>query len=505
MSHFVTNTDAPSSAPQYKIPKILHQLWIGDQSKRPALLMETWKKMHPDWEYIAWDEAELEKRGVVLECQQQIKDIPEINGKADIIRWNILYQYGGVFEDADSICLDSLDPDIFLTKNGFSCYENEDTRKGLVCCGSMGFPPKHPLLRDILDSISKLDLRPEVCNLKAWVTCACVLETNLLNTGNYPDFTVFPSHMFIPHHFSGPRYQGHKRVYAYQAWGSTYKSYQVLNGIAIPPDLLPPPEDKWVSVLISSYNTPEKYIQECLDSIRMQTGHFGMQIVWVNDGSDQAHTDSLRKQLSVFEKTSRFCKVKYHELSENMGIAVALHEGVKICDHSLIIKMDSDDIMRPHRIATQIGFMEKNPGAVICGANIQFFRAVDNGNKNYLNQTSHPAVVEYESYRRNPVAWFFNHPPMCVRKAKLISAGNYNKSLTKTPFEDFEMELRMLKKYGKVYNIQDVLLNYRLHDGQVTHKMNADPGKWGDLRKKIIDTYSTGSAGGHKKKMGMNL
>lgn len=32
-----------------------------------------------------------------------------INSKTDIMRWEILYEYGGIFIDADSICLNPFD------------------------------------------------------------------------------------------------------------------------------------------------------------------------------------------------------------------------------------------------------------------------------------------------------------------------------------------------------------------------------------------------------------
>ena len=35
--------------------------------------------------------------------------------------------------------------------------------------------------------------------------------------------------------------------------------------------------------------------------------------------------------------------------------------------------------------------------------------------------------------------------------------------------EDLDLILRVLKKYGKIYNLPDVLLYYRLHPGQITH------------------------------------
>jgi hypothetical protein len=53
--------------------------------------------------------------------------------------------------------------------------------------------------------------------------------------------------------------------------------------------------------------------------------------------------------------------------------------------------------------------------------------------------------------------------------------------------EDFELELRMLKKHGFVYNTKEVLVLYRLHDGQVTHKGGKEGTVyWNDIRNKII-------------------
>ena len=42
--------------------------------------------------------------------------------------------------------------------------------------------------------------------------------------------------------------------------------------------------------------------------------------------------------------------------------------------------------------------------------------------------------------------------------------------------EDFHLELKMLKTFGKIYNMPDVLLHYRLHPEQITHSAG-DP-KW---------------------------
>ena len=90
------------------IPKIIHQLWIGPKPA-PTNHMDTWKNKNPDFEYIRWNESELIARNMTIECQSRVDEMVEINGKADIIRWEILYKYGGVFLDADSICIEPID------------------------------------------------------------------------------------------------------------------------------------------------------------------------------------------------------------------------------------------------------------------------------------------------------------------------------------------------------------------------------------------------------------
>ena len=68
----------------------------------------------------------------------------EINGKADIIRWEILYEYGGVFVDADSICIEPIDDHLINTKGLIgpeyqsSDNENMGDQRFIGLCRSTG-------------------------------------------------------------------------------------------------------------------------------------------------------------------------------------------------------------------------------------------------------------------------------------------------------------------------------------------------------------------------------
>lgn len=192
------------------IPKIIHQIWIGPHPA-PVELMETWKKFHPDWEYKLWTD---EKADWIN--QDKIDAMPEWNGKADIMRYEILLREGGVFLDADSECVKRLD-DSFLEHDAWTCWESEIARPGLVACGYMATRPDHHLMYMCVKEISKSKLEG-----RAWESVGPKFFTEQIkNTKS--DIHIFPSKMFIPKHFTGissPALED-TPVYALQHWGST--------------------------------------------------------------------------------------------------------------------------------------------------------------------------------------------------------------------------------------------------------------------------------------------
>lgn len=451
------------------IPKILHQIWIGPKPC-PTNLLRTWKEKHPDFEYIFWTEEELMKRNIQLQCTEKIDLISEINGKADIIRWELLYLYGGYFVDADSICIEPFD-DFFEGKTGFASYENENNRKGLIATGTMGFIPNHPLCRDIIEWIKSEDSNELIQNTRAWYSVGPALLTKFLDTGNYPDFTIYPSYYFLPIHFTGLSYIGHKKVYAYQEWGTAKHSYDTMNSIVLPRCFNEPSE--WVSVLITNYNTNPIFVKECLDSIRNQEGDFGMELIWVDDGSDTENKAQVEELLNGFVKGSRFIKLKYIPRKKNNGHSRALNLGLIYCSYPLIFKMDADDIMLPTRISKQIAFMNKNKNAMICGTNMTLFKADDcSRQKKCVRNTNHPLVLSNETFNKELPNWFMNHPTLCYRKEAIEHINGYTKDkyVLDNIHEDYDLEVRMLRTYGYIYNLEESLLLYRVHNAQITSK-----------------------------------
>jgi glycosyltransferase involved in cell wall biosynthesis len=207
------------------------------------------------------------------------------------------------------------------------------------------------------------------------------------------------------------------------------------------------------------------YIQECLDSIREQQGHFGIEIVWINDGSDALSTTLLEKALAQFQQRTRFCKIIYKKMETNMGVSYCLNQGIQLCTNEIVVRHDSDDIMLPSRIQTQLTFMNAHSDCVLLGSNVVFFTSDGDGKKK-INQTQHPEELTWAQYKRTRSHWIMNHPSIMYKRSVVIDVGNY--TLERGTSEDFELELKILKKYGKIYNIQNPLVLYRIHPDQVT-------------------------------------
>ena len=97
--------------------------------------------------------------------------------------------------------------------------------------------------------------------------------------------------------------------------------------------------------------------------------------------------------------------------------------------------------------------MKENPTVHICGAQVKCF----NNSNQIINITRHRSI-SWEEYKKKPSHWFINHPTVCYRKSSVLQAGNYNKEFREMA-EDFELELRMLKTFGYIHNIQETLLH----------------------------------------------
>ena len=107
------------------------------------------------------------------------------------------------------------------------------------------------------------------------------------------------------------------------------------------------------SCLMSVYAKEKPdYLLQSLQSIKDQSVSV-TELVVVEDGP---LTPDLYKVLDQFSELN----LKRIKLQQNLGLGLALKEGVINCSHELIIRMDSDDVANSKRFETQLKFLQNS-------------------------------------------------------------------------------------------------------------------------------------------------
>lgn len=208
-----------------RIPKIIHIIWVGDESIRPDNCIATWIALNPTWQVRIWGNKELSEFGWVNADHMRAMYGKELNGVADLMRWEILYHEGGFVVDADSICTRPLE-DWMTECESFACWENEIVRPNLIAAGYVASVPNNPFYGQLILDLNKQE---SVLGAKAWETVGPLFLTTRYRQYEYSNLTVFPSHFFIPRHYTGLEYTGGGPIFAKQAWASTKESYAALH------------------------------------------------------------------------------------------------------------------------------------------------------------------------------------------------------------------------------------------------------------------------------------
>jgi glycosyltransferase involved in cell wall biosynthesis len=112
-----------------------------------------------------------------------------------------------------------------------------------------------------------------------------------------------------------------------------------------------------VSVLVTVYNR-EKYLVECLESIRVSTYH-DFEVIVVDDRSSDRSPEIASRFAS---KDSRF---SFRQNAANLGDYGNRMQAARIAVGRYIKYVDADDVIYPHGLAVMVNAMETNPDAAL--------------------------------------------------------------------------------------------------------------------------------------------
>jgi len=136
-----------------QIPKIIHQIWLGSPLPEEfEVLQQSWIEYHLDrgWVYKLWTDEDVAQLQLY---NQEFYDATDNYGvKSDILRWELLYHFGGVYVDMDYECLHALD-ELHYTYDFYTALQPLDTSFIQLGAALVGSRTGHPILKHCIETI----------------------------------------------------------------------------------------------------------------------------------------------------------------------------------------------------------------------------------------------------------------------------------------------------------------------------------------------------------------
>ncbi len=215
-----------------------------------------------------------------------------------------------------------------------------------------------------------------------------------------------------------------------------------------------------VSVLLPVFNG-ERYLAQAIDSILKQTFR-DFELLVLDDGSVDG---SLAIAREAAAKDARIRVVA----GEHRGLVDGLNSAVTIANGELIARMDADDISSPDRLVKQVRYLDAHPEC--CAVGCPAMRIDPDG----LAISPWPVPeshAEIDAQHMSGLGGGILQPTVMMRKSSFLQIGGYRAEF-KYGAEDYDLFLRMAE-IGRLANLPEILLQYRLHFKSVTVTRHAE-------------------------------
>lgn len=156
--------------------------------------------------------------------------------------------------------------------------------------------------------------------------------------------------------------------------------------------------------------------------------------------------------------------------SAGRGVSTAFNTGLATAAGRFVARMDADDIALPERLEQQLGYLDRHPDVLICGACVEIFCDTGDGatpaggNRRYqawLNGCRTPEAIARELFVECPLP----NPTALFRREALQALGGY--ADPDWP-EDYDLFLRAHALGQRMGKPDPVLLRWREHGGRLT-------------------------------------
>lgn len=209
-----------------------------------------------------------------------------------------------------------------------------------------------------------------------------------------------------------------------------------------------------ISIIVPIYNV-EKYLYQCLESIRVQTLK-EIEVICVNDGSSDSSAQIIH---SFAEKDNRFIVID----KENTGYGDSVNQGIKEANGEYIGIVESDDFVNNDMFEILYD-NAKRTGAEVVKANFNIYRENTKNHIEFceiLSQCPYNEIFSSES--NNEIFNVQNSVWSAIYKRDFLVTNNI--FFLNTPgaaYQDISFTFKVIQKASKIYCVRDAVINYRV-------------------------------------------
>ncbi|WP_454015717.1 glycosyltransferase family 2 protein [Bacillus sp. Marseille-Q7846] len=228
-----------------------------------------------------------------------------------------------------------------------------------------------------------------------------------------------------------------------------------------------------VSVITPSYNSI-RFIGETILSVQNQS-YENWEMIIVDDASTDQSATKIKE---IIEGDSR---IRILSLKENVGAAKARNLAIEEARGRYIAFLDSDDIWLPHKLKTQLLFMEE----MDVDFSYTSYSLIDENSNELNREVNVPEFVDYHYLAGNTIIGCLT---VMLDREKI----SYIEMPSMQP-EDTALWLNLLSEGYEARGIQQVLAKYRIVENSVSrNKIRAAFRYWNLLRKqKPLNSFQT--------------
>ncbi len=190
----------------FSITPTIHFIWLGSAvPDKVKVVIDSWRQHNPGFDIKIWTDQEVKNYPLVNREAFEATDVWA--EKADILRYEILYNEGGIYSDTDVICYGSFKD---LISHNINCFAGQESNQEyrwlgyegkclLLCNAVLGAAKGSPVMKYCIDNLTSKSKAPNThISVRTGPIHLSRAFSNAFNTPQSENYLVLPCSYFYP-------------------------------------------------------------------------------------------------------------------------------------------------------------------------------------------------------------------------------------------------------------------------------------------------------------------